>query len=91
MPFLFQVKQHLERKTERWRETKKRERRLIFVQTSNSAATSEARSQTFPVEVSFCAGLQICSCDQIDSRLLDCLNAILQHQDLAVLLCFWIP
>ena len=48
MSLLFQVKQHLQRKTE----------------TSNSAATSEARNQTFPLEISFCAGLQICSCDQ---------------------------
>ena len=55
---------------------------------------SQYRSQTFPVEVSFYVRLQICSCDQ-SYRLslfyfLDCLNAILQHQDLAVLLCFWI-
>ena len=52
---------------ERWRAVERqreRERRLFFLQTSNSAPTSEARSQMFPVEVSFCAGLQICSCDQ---------------------------
>ena len=30
MPFLFQVKQHLERKTERWRETKEREKITFF-------------------------------------------------------------
>ena len=61
MPFLFQVKQHLERERERQRETEGED---YFLQTSNSAATSETRSQMFPVEDSFYAGLQICSCDQ---------------------------
>ena len=53
-----------------WRERRRdgeRQRegeKINFLQTSNSAATCEARSQTFPMEVSFCAGLQICSFDQ---------------------------
>ena len=57
MPFLFQVKQHLERKTGRWREAEREED--YFLRTSNLAPTSEARSQTFPVEIfSFALGFK---------------------------------
>ena len=50
--------------SERRRDGEREREKINFLQTSNSAATSEARSQTFPGEVSFRAGLQICSCDQ---------------------------